>query len=522
MQSNSWLRHWLPGGHNTTLRYMMPGNVEKWAIANAAQRYTEAVAGLASTMLDQGDGREDAAKDAAVTAAVLDQYLSDIGGYADTATHDEQEEEDDDDYEEGEDLTPEVLSTRSQLTRAKTTADDLARRIRQRLAELKLPENPQRAFTMDTTDIQEANRLHTERQMAADHAATVGNAAAMEWLLNQLLEETGPDHDAHRPGAIVLAMAPHEDYLIRTNKNPKAKEQAEETWTRFLSEVWRIEEHRPAFVSHRAKGLLTQRAIDDIIGQIQAVGPDSDPTHDWTEDNPEDAVMAYRHQGSNHVKLIAEPYDHPINSEVALAHCNQLDDTIIGLWDPETEEGLETQGIRTIMRTNSANRTLAILHYHYQPQALMDLALRIANMYGSRAVAKNLALQIYDHQADAVGAALERMGLDQPPLNAEQALRALEAAKAAGASDDALRETATLLGLMPEETGLPQPEPIPWEWTQEIFQYIFQYISDSGTPPPLDRWERVAQATGWPADHDNLKRLARAWQAPWPAWTSST
>ena len=149
MQSNSWLRDWLPAGHDTALRYMMPGNMEKWAIANAAQRYTEAVAGLANTMLDQGDGKEDAAKGAAVTAAVLDQYLSDMVRYADTGTHND--EEDEDDYEEAEDLTPEVLSTRSQLTSAKTTANDLAGRVRQRLAELKLPERPQREFTMETT-----------------------------------------------------------------------------------------------------------------------------------------------------------------------------------------------------------------------------------------------------------------------------------------------------------------------------------------------------------------------------------
>ena len=506
MQSNSWLRDWLPAGHDTTLRYMLPGNMEKWAIANAAKCYTQAVAGLAGTMLDQGDGGEDAAKDAAVTAAVLDQYLSDIGRYADTSTHDDDEEEDDDDYQEGEDLTPEVLSTRSQLTGAKTTADDLARRVRQRLAELKLPEKPQREFTVDTTDMQEATRLYRNREMAAEHAATVGNAAAMEWLLNQLLEETEPDHDAHRSGAIVLAMAPHEHYLMRTKKNPKAREQAEGAWNSFLSDLWRIEEHRPTFVSHRAKGLLTQREIDDIIAEIHGVGADSDPTHDWNDDNPEDAVMAYRHQGSNHVKLIAEAYDHPIDSDVALAHCNKLEDTIFGLWDPETEEGPETQATRTIITANAANRTLAILHYHYQPQALMDLALRIAKMYGGRAVARNLAVEIYDHQAEAVNAALERTGLDEPPLNAEQALGALEAAKAAGASDDALRQTAELLGLMPEETGLPQPAPIPWEWTQEIFQRIF----DNGNPPPLDRWERVAQATGWPADHDNLRDLARA------------
>ena len=301
MQSNSWLRDWLPAGHDTALRYMMPDHMEKWAIANAAQCYTQAVAGLAGTMLDQGDGREDAAKDAVVTAAVLDQYLSDIERYADTGTHDEEEEE------EEEDLTPEVLSTRSQLTGAKTTADDLAGRVRQRLAELELPDSPRRGTKTDTSEIEESNRLYRERQMAAEHAGTTGNAAAMEWLLDQLLEEAEQEHDAHRLGAIVLAMAPHEEYLTRTKKNPKAKEQAEETWSRFFRDAWCIEEHRPTFISHRAERLLTHQEIDGIIDEIHGVGSDSDPTHDWTEDEPEKAVMAYRHQGSNHVKLIAEP-----------------------------------------------------------------------------------------------------------------------------------------------------------------------------------------------------------------------
>ena len=507
MNSNQWLNAWLPGGYEPELRYMEPDDMEVWAIANAARHYAEAVNTLSRPLLDPDmdtdadTGPADAAHEAALAAAVLERYISAIEEYVD-----DRDSGDDDGEDESSDPTPDILSARSEMAMARHIANDLAEKVRQRLSHLKLPHAPDSPLTSDLESLTKRNEEYRKRKLAAENAATAGNAAAMDWLLEQLEDDADADHEPHRLGNIILAMAPHETYVMRRPEDPRAAERAKEAQTAYFAKAPFMEEHRPAFISDMARDLVPLPEIDQAIAQLHGVGAESEALHLWEEDTFHRAFMAYRHQGSVHVKLIAEPYNHPIRSEKALAHCAELDEVIISLADPEEEEGTLAQCMRKMISVNSANRTLAILHYHFRSQDMMDTAVRIAAHHGTRNTGKQVALELYDHQADAVEAALTRTQLDGSPLTEAQALTALEAAKAAGADDDALRETAALLGLSPAQAGLPEPPQIPWEWAQTIMALAFH----GNEPPQAHRWERMALATGWNTNHPNLERLSMA------------
>ena len=502
MNSNKWLNAWLPGGYKPEMRYMEPTDMEVWAISNAARRYADAINTLSLPLLDPDPDTHpaDAALEAAMAAGVLESYLSEVEEYVG-----------DGETEDGEgdppDPTPDLLSARSELAMARHITNDLAERVSQRLGQLQLQQNRDSlTIAMDPESIRKNNEDLRKRTLAAENAATTGNAAAMDWLLEQLEDDADADHEPHRLGSIILAMAPHETYVMRRPEDPKAAERAKEAQTAYFAKAPFMEEHRPAFISDMARDLVPLPEIDQAIAQLHGVGAESEALHLWEEDTFHRAFMAYRHQGSVHVKLIAEQYDHPIRSEKALAHCAELDEVIISLADPEEEEGALAQCMRKMMSVNSANRTLAILHYHFRSQDMMDTAVRIAAHHGTRNTGKQVALELYDHQADAVEAALTRTQLDGSPLTEAQALAALEAAKAAGADDDALRETAPLLGLSPAQAGLPEPPQIPWEWAQTVMALAFH----GNEPPQAHRWERMALAIGWNTNHPNLKRLSMA------------
>ena len=320
----------------------------------------------------------------------------------------------------------------------------------------------------------------------------------MDWLLNQLDEDADADHEPHRLGSLIMAMAPHEPHIIRRREDPRAAARSKEAQAAYIAKAPIIEHHRAVYISEQAQVLVPIEEIDQSIAQLQGTGADSEALHMWDDDGTlETAYMVYRHQGSIHVKLIAEPYDHPVRSETALAHCTELEDAIISMADPEEEEGPRAKSLRDMMSVNGANRTLAVLNYHCRRQEVLDAVVRLTAHHGTRHAARQVAQELYDHQRDAVSAALARTRLHGPPLTEAQAKLALKAAKAAGADDDALRETAELLGLSPAEAELPEPPQMPWDWTQVIMALAFQ----GNDIPQTHRWERMALATGWNPEH---------------------
>ena len=514
MNQQDWTREWLPAPHQLNTRYEEPGILESAAVAAAASQFATAVtrmvqearAGTGEDETGQDEtGPRDEAMKLAVSAAVVEHQVSKIEAYIQMEETLDPEEEDD--------PSPETLQAREQIKRARATADALSQLARTGLEELGIPVREETALSWEETDIEEENRQYRARRLQADAAATIGNAAAINWLLDRLVEEQNQDeHDHERMGGLVLAMWPNEQYLV-TGKGPELPPEAatarKDTIHRVMDMVWDIEEHRPLFLSELTSELTQDEreneSIQYLLSNLNA-GPETDPTFEWEAEKPEEAVMAYRHQGSTHVKRVSEQYDHPIEIGEALHHCNELEDLIINLHDEDEPEGAETQAHRCLLKMAAAGRTMALINLHDGDWDRREHAIEMAMQHGGPTRAQELIRAIYDDQAQAVNDALARHALLDPPLREGELRAAMEAARAAGAADEALRQTASMLGVTregAERLGIAERKPIPWEEARRIIMHLCATIPSASQ----ERWERIAAATGWSTDSPEVGEL---------------
>ena len=521
MNQQDWTRDWLPAPHQLNTRYEEPGILESAAVAAAASQFATAVTRMAQEARagtgedktgedetgEDETGPRDEAMNLAISAAVVEHQVSTIEAYIqlEEILDPEEGEEDEED-----DPPPEALQAKEQIKRARATADALSQLARTGLEELGIPViRKETAPSWEERDIEEKNREYRAHRLQADAAATIGNAAAINWLLDRLVEDENQDeHDHERMGALVLAMWPNEQYLV-TGKGPELPPEAamarEDTIRRVMDMIWNIEEHRPVFLSELTQDEWENDGVQYLLSNLNA-GPETDPAFEWDAEKPEEAVMAYRHQGSTHVKRVREQYDHPIEIREALHHCNELEDLIIDLHDEDEPEGAETQAHRCLLKMAAVGRAMALINIHDGDWDRNEHAIRIAMEHGGPTRAQELIRAIYDDQAEAVNDAMARHALLDPPLREGELRAAMEAARAAGAADEALRQTASMLGVTREGTerlGIPERKPIPWEKARAIIMHL------CATIPPVtqERWERIAAATGWSTDSPEVREL---------------
>ena len=501
MQDTQWIQDWLPASQSVSTRSMPPGTHERAAVASTANRFALAVSKLAEEIEGDQDGPKETAQAIAGTAAVLDSYLSTMAEYVDPP-------DDEEDSDPWDDPTPEDLITKAQLGLARSTADALAERAQKLLQEAGLPISRSDRHPFQERDIAQEKQLYKQLVQYTNTAAAIGHSAAVQWLVNELHEK----HDTAEPdqkAAVILAMWPNENQLMRLRNRElpqHAKEAVDASIDRLMQCAWCIEEHRPVFVTSLAGPQWHNGRAQELISEFPNVGPEAEAMYSWKDDDTQQAIMAYRQQGSTHVKLVREPYAHPITMQEALEHCHSLELNATELRDQDEPEGPHAQAIRNMLSMAAVNRTLALLGYQDESRAPLERAVRIAIQHGDATQAYNLVNAIYDEQAQVVFEATAAHGLDKSRLSATQAEEAVEAARNAAATDDALRYMTSILGI-PEENarrmGIPEPEPIPWEHAHDIIQ------NACGTYPPVDqeRWDRITTATGWPPEHPNVRRL---------------
>ena len=503
MQENQWLQDWLPTAAHVNTRSMPPGTHERAAVASAAHRFTLALCQLAEEIENDQDDPKDAAQAITATAAVLDNYVSTVTEYIN-------QQSDEENYDQWDDKTPEGLLTKARLDLARSAADTLAVRAQNRLLEAGLPISRHNSSPFQETDIAQENRLYQQIVKYTDTAAAVGHCAALKWLINELHEKDNTT-EPNQKTSLVLAMWPNEENLMRL-RNKELPRHAKETVDSSIEELmncaWCVEEHRPVFVTSLADPQWHNGRAQELISEFPNVGPEAAAMYSWKDDDTQQAIMAYRYQGSTHVKLVREPYEHPITMQDALENCHSLELAATELRDEDEPEGPHAQAIRNMLSMAAINRTLALLGYQHESRATLEHAVRIAMQHGTTTQAYNLVNAIYDEQAQTVIESAANHGLDKSPLTATQAREAVTAARLAGASDDALRHMASILNVPEDDAhqiGIPEPEPVPWEHAQDIIRNI------CGTYPPADqeRWDRITTATGWPPEHPNVQRLRK-------------
>ena len=97
-------------------------------------------------------------------------------------------------------------------------------------------------------------------------------------------------------------------------------------------------------------------------------------------------------------------------------------------------------------------------------------------------------------------------GLNINPLTEEQTKAAISAARNSGATDQALRDMTTQLGIEPNELAtydLPAQPQIPWEEARHILEIAFCLKQQ-----PNEDWLSATAVLGWPSDHHNIIQLA--------------
>ena len=501
MQENQWIKDWLPATRSISTRSMEPGPHERAAVASAANHFTLAVSKLAKEIEDGQNGPKDNARAIATTAAVLDNYVCHIAEYVGLP-------DDEDDHDEWDDPTPEDLLVKAQLGLARSAADALAEHAQKLLLDAGLPFSQSDNRPYAERDTAQETKLYQQLTQYADTASAVGHSAATTWLIDKLHEQHDTDEPSQK-AALVLAMWPNEDPLMRLRNRSlpqQAKDAVNDAVAELMDCVWCIEEHRPVFVTPLAEPQWHDGRAKELASEFPNVGPEAEAMYSWEDDDTQQAIMAYRRQGSTHVKLVREPYDHPISMEDALAHCHSLEISTTELREYEEPEGPPTQAIRNMLAMAAINRTLALLGYQSESHAPLTRAVRIATQHGDATQAYNLINAIYDEQAQAVFAVAEAHGLDKSLLTDTQAQEAVEAARAAGASDDALRHMTSILGIPEDDIhrmDIPETKPISWEHAQEIIQNVCD------TYPPVDqeKWDRITAVIGWPPDHPAVRRL---------------
>ena len=82
----------------------------------------------------------------------------------------------------------------------------------------------------------------------------------------------------------------------------------------------------------------------------------------------------------------------------------------------------------------------------------------------------------------------------------------MSAARNSGATDQALRDMKTQLGIQPNELAaydLPAQPQITWEEARHTLEIAFCLKQQ-----PKEDWLNAAALLGWPSDHHNIIRLA--------------
>ena len=180
-------------------------------------------------------------------------------------------------------------------------------------------------------------------------------------------------------------MWPNENQLmhLRNRELPQhAKEAVDASIDQLMQCTWYVEEHRPVFVTSLADPQWHDGRAKELISEFPNVGPEAEAIYSWEDDDTQQAIMAYRQQGSTHVKLVREPYEHPITMQKALEHCHSLELIATELRDEDEPEGPHAQAIRNLLGMAAVNRTLALLGYQHESRATLKHAVRIAMQHG--------------------------------------------------------------------------------------------------------------------------------------------
>ena len=503
MERLEWLETWVPPGLNSSIRFAPPLSHEQNAAAGAAQAFTNAVLDLA----DRQDKTEDpTARAIAITvaAAILTDYIKTIKKRTGR--------EADPDLEEWDDVPPEILKANQIIAFCTDIAEGLADRAETCLKQAGMGNQPLE-YNSHTEETPENNRFwkqHQEQRKVAQAASMLGNAAAIEWHLDEM-EKLDAETDQEQLGGHVLALWTNSDNLTSSERNPSLEDPEHEAAISKRSlaigrlttpeNLTQQEFSRPVQASRRSIERWDEHNGNFLIGQLWGHGDHSKAMYDWEDDETIDAIMTYRYQGSTHVKLVTEPYQHPIDRNTALEHCNDLEEAAFEIEEPDNplSERIVHQAI--------LNRCLVLTGLHQTPLELIHTTLEIAQETFGESTRMEAFIQVLSNgYVEVAENIINRQELKRNSLNHEQTQAAFTAARATGATASAMRDMAIRLGMKPEEIRLhriPDALQVPWEEARHILEHTYRLKN-----PDNPSWFGAAMVMGWNPNDPLIQRLA--------------
>ena len=509
MEKLEWLEAWVPTGLNSAIRFAAPFGYEQSAATGAANAFTNTVIDLAERQ-DKIADQTTRATAITVTAAILANYLNTV--------RERTGREADPDLEEWDDTPPEILKANERIAFCIGVAEGLAGRAKTYLKQAGMEKQPLE-YNSHAEEEHENNikfsEQHLEQQKIAQTASMLGNAAAIEWHLDEM-EKLDEETDQEQLGGHILALWANSDNLTSWERNTSLEDPE---YTAAVSKrsmaIGRLttpenltqqEFSRPVQASPRSVESWDKNHGEFLVGQLWGHGDHSKAMYNWQEDEAMDAIMAYRYQGSTHVKFVTDSYQHPIDRDTALEHCNDMEEAAFENEEPDNP--LAEQ----IIHQAILNRCLVLAGLHQTPAELIHTTLEIAQeAFNENTRVEAFARIISDGYTEVAENIINRQGINQHSLNHEQTKAVLTAARATGATENAMRDMAIRLGIKPEELrshGIPGALPVPWEDARHILEHTYD-LKDPDSPS----WFAAAIVMGWEPDDPLIQRLASQLEA---------
>ena len=497
------LEDWITPSHLTATRYIAPSNYERVAAANATTAFTNAIYKLTDQIESSDDTQNNKAIRTIASVAILANFVSSVVRRVDsenTALINDQDVP-----------TPAIAEAFLNLESSVEATNKLAQRAQSALQELDIPLTPlQRNFQLplDHTANLQATEQRQLRDRAAETAFFTGNAAALEWHLEQLSQTDHEDQPMGPMGGHILAMWPTENNLMRMTYrehdddsfHQAASKARQEAISNLLTpdNLNIVEFARPVHISCN---IGEDNDPEFLIGQSWGRGPECEAMYESPTDDLSHSIMLYRYQGCTHVKTADEPYAHPIDRQTVLSHCDDLEQLLLDLEDPEAPDRPATY------RLAVTNRAKALSGLHHIPERTMYRIVQktkrtIPDLTRQKAVVD----AICDGFRDPAEQLYEYHDLNQTPLTPEQLQVAIDAARNAGASEAALRDMAIMLAVPSQDTlkyGVPSQQPVPWTHARDIIRDICAMKHNDSTS-----WLTASQAMGWTTDCEEVAEFA--------------
>ena len=216
----------------------------------------------------------------------------------------------------------------------------------------------------------------------------------------------------------------------------------------------------------------------------EATQPEGD---DASADDPAHMLMnlvVFKHLDGRHIKLIDEPYPEGYPSNLVKKQMDGLLETLSELFDDD-----EDRYRRQLDTANAMYEAAARELHTMDHETMTDFMQQMRITLDDPAVADYLFRSLTGHHQE-LAALLSPHDVEPPPLvTAEQAEAMLDAARVTGMDDARLWELAQLLGVEPEEHGIPT-----LEISMTALESLEESPSDWGIPAmAFDRWNRLLE-----------------------------